>query len=90
MRAQKPQEVLNAIPCSDMLKNRILLAMSWKDLLTPEERQELLEIEAEKAKVVRAYQATWRKLKARCDARKRRASRRKNDDDDADSSSRSP
>lgn len=46
--------------------------MSWKDHLTPDERQELHLIEAERAKVVSAYNAIWRRLKARCDARQRR------------------
>lgn len=46
--------------------------MSWKDHLTPDERQELLALEVEKARTVRVYNSTWRKLKARCDARQRR------------------
>lgn len=57
--------------------------MSWKDHLTFDERQELLAIETEKAKVVSAYNAIWRKLKTRCDARQRRVIRKEIENDDA-------
>jgi len=46
--------------------------MSWKDYLTPEEQAELEAMTDEKSDVVERYNAVWRKLKTRCDARMRR------------------
>lgn len=46
--------------------------MSWKDHLTENERIELLEAQQHKIEAILTYNAIWRRLKARCDARKRR------------------
>lgn len=47
--------------------------MSWKDFLEDDEAAELQRAEAAKVKAVASYNATRRLLKARCDARMRRA-----------------
>ena len=47
--------------------------MSWKDFLEDHEADQLREAEAAKAEAVAGYNAVRRLLKARCDARMRRA-----------------
>lgn len=47
--------------------------MSWKDFLEDDEAGQLLEAETAKAEAVAGYNAVRRLLKARCDARMRRA-----------------
>lgn len=46
--------------------------MSWKDYLTPAEQAELEAVADEKTEIVERYNAVWKKLKTRCDARMRR------------------
>jgi nucleoid-associated protein YejK len=52
--------------------------VSWKDFLDADEALELQQAEAAKVKAVDAYNATRRLLKARCDARMRRAKESEN------------
>lgn len=47
--------------------------MSWKDFLEDHEADQLREAETAKAEAVAGYNAVRRLLKARCDARMRRA-----------------
>lgn len=47
--------------------------MSWKDFLEDDEAQQLREAEKAKGEAVSGYNAVRRLLKARCDARMRRA-----------------
>ena len=54
--------------------------MSWKDYLTLEEQAELEAISDERSEVVERYNAVWKRLKTRCDARMRR-DKLKGDDD---------
>ena len=52
--------------------------MSWKDFLEDEEAERLREAETAKAEAVAGYNAVRRLLKARCDARMRRAKESEN------------
>lgn len=47
--------------------------VSWKDFLDDDEAEELRKAEEAKAEAVNGYNAVRRLLKARCDARMRRA-----------------
>ena len=47
--------------------------MSWKDFLNTDELAELADLEAEKQAAAERYNAKWRILKSRGDARMRRA-----------------
>lgn len=47
--------------------------MSWKDYLNADELAELTELEAEKLAAAERYNAKWKVLKSRGDARMRRA-----------------
>ena len=47
--------------------------MSWKDFLEDDEAEQLREAETAKEEAVSGYNAVRRLLKARCDARMRRA-----------------
>jgi hypothetical protein len=47
--------------------------MSWKDFLEDDEADQLRKAETAKAEAVAGYNAVRRLLKARCDARMRRA-----------------
>ncbi len=49
------------------------VGMSWKDFLDDDETAELQKAESAKAEAVAEYNAVRRLLKARCDARMRRA-----------------
>lgn len=46
--------------------------MGWKDYLTSDERDELEAVEGKKSEAVGRYNAVWKRLKSRCDARMRR------------------
>lgn len=52
--------------------------MSWKDFLEDDEADQLREAETAKAEAVAGYNAVRRLLKARCDARMRRAKESQN------------
>ncbi|WP_295038282.1 hypothetical protein [Sulfitobacter sp.] len=52
--------------------------MSWKDFLEDDEAAQLQDAEAVKAEAVAGYNAVRRLLKARCDARMRRAKESQN------------
>ena len=52
--------------------------MSWKDFLEDDEAAQLQAAEDAKARVVTEYNAVRRLLKARCDARMRRAKESEN------------
>lgn len=67
-----------------MQENSAHKSMSWKDHLTSTEKNELLEARNRKVEAIETYNAIWRRLKSRGDARKRRlASKSKNDGNDA-------
>ena len=55
-----------------------ICGMSWKDFLEGDEAAQLQAAEDAKAKVVAEYNAVRRLLKARCDARVRRAKESEN------------
>lgn len=52
--------------------------MSWKDFLEDDEADQLRKAETAKAEAVAGYNAVRRLLKARCDARMRRAKESEN------------
>lgn len=55
-----------------------IFGMSWKDFLEDDEAEQLRKAETAKAGVVAEYNAVRRLLKARCDARMRRAKESEN------------
>lgn len=58
--------------------------MSWKDYLNTDEMAELAALEAEKQAAADRYNAKWKVLKSRGDARMRRDKQRQSESRDVD------
>lgn len=66
--------IINILEVSDFLT--YTRDMSWQDHMTDEEREELEAARAAKEGPIRHYNAVWRRIKVRCDARVRRLKER--------------